>query len=610
MKILTLLFNILGFALLPWMLLLACNTDSGPDAFEITLTNPVTLDSTVARLEASLEYGQKQAKLFSGDRSNPQFSGPWVVVLSDFDAESETLNLKLKGISKQGNAVMDLSIRYRKVGKKLVADSTLQFWADTLTTRVSSLPLQLQWIALPAEAGLHPAFESSAPNVAKVSDSGRVSLVAQGDANVVLYLPGATLRDTLQLHVLPQGEVIVPGDTTGTLPVEVLPDSIRLFADSLEIGLSLESFPLSWTLYPQKFKGDVACKSLNPGIVAMKGKDALVPIAVGEVQIVCEIVDHPKSDTLKLKVSQAATESPLDSIRILTDSLAMKLGDPAIQLGYALYPVNAKAQVIWSTQSSAINLGNEGLVSAREPGKGLIRVLAVGSKVVGDSIPFTISDTAQRALWFSDTLTLRLKGGEAATIRLEDSVFNPSHAPLSFSYTGGDARIALQAGLFRFTAGNRDSGEFYARVSMRQGDWVSQVTLHVKVEPLLFNLRIDALNGSVAVLPSRAAFYLGDTVTLTATPNTGYAFSGWSGALTGTLNPQKWVVTGNANVTAIFTLTTVSPCTEVVSGESLQAKLNQAYAAPSRPQILCPAASGRFNGNAIQVLGKVQLQLN
>jgi uncharacterized repeat protein (TIGR02543 family) len=60
-------------------------------------------------------------------------------------------------------------------------------------------------------------------------------------------------------------------------------------------------------------------------------------------------------------------------------------------------------------------------------------------------------------------------------------------------------------------------------------------------------------SGTVAANPSQSAYASGQQVTLTATPATGYAFSGWSGAAAGSTNPLTLTVSGNSSVTANFT---------------------------------------------------------
>jgi uncharacterized repeat protein (TIGR02543 family) len=42
-------------------------------------------------------------------------------------------------------------------------------------------------------------------------------------------------------------------------------------------------------------------------------------------------------------------------------------------------------------------------------------------------------------------------------------------------------------------------------------------------------------------------------VSLSAVPNTGWVFAGWSGALVGTENPANLMMTADSNITAAFT---------------------------------------------------------
>jgi uncharacterized repeat protein (TIGR02543 family) len=68
-----------------------------------------------------------------------------------------------------------------------------------------------------------------------------------------------------------------------------------------------------------------------------------------------------------------------------------------------------------------------------------------------------------------------------------------------------------------------------------------------------YTLTTSAANGTVTRTPNQTSYTAGQTVTLQATPNTGYTFSGWSGALTGTTNPATVVMDSNKSVTANFT---------------------------------------------------------
>ncbi len=63
-----------------------------------------------------------------------------------------------------------------------------------------------------------------------------------------------------------------------------------------------------------------------------------------------------------------------------------------------------------------------------------------------------------------------------------------------------------------------------------------------------FTLTVDAPNASVS--PAGGSYSAGTVVTLTTTPDDGYAFSHWSGDLSGDQNPQQIIMDGNKSVVA------------------------------------------------------------
>ncbi|MCS7231217.1 MAG: InlB B-repeat-containing protein [Elusimicrobiota bacterium] len=65
--------------------------------------------------------------------------------------------------------------------------------------------------------------------------------------------------------------------------------------------------------------------------------------------------------------------------------------------------------------------------------------------------------------------------------------------------------------------------------------------------------------GGGTVSPSSGTYPLGTQITLTATANPGYIFSGWSGDLSGNQNPAIITMDSNKNITASFTQQTSSP---------------------------------------------------
>jgi len=74
------------------------------------------------------------------------------------------------------------------------------------------------------------------------------------------------------------------------------------------------------------------------------------------------------------------------------------------------------------------------------------------------------------------------------------------------------------------------------------------------VVPGQYTLTVNIVgSGSVSKSPDQATYANGTVVTLTATPDLGWSFSGWSGDLTGSTNPDTITMDANKNVTAHFT---------------------------------------------------------
>jgi uncharacterized repeat protein (TIGR02543 family) len=69
----------------------------------------------------------------------------------------------------------------------------------------------------------------------------------------------------------------------------------------------------------------------------------------------------------------------------------------------------------------------------------------------------------------------------------------------------------------------------------------------------------------------------GAFVTLTAEPDSGYVFDGWSGSLTGEQNPALITMNQNKNITALFKQISTSNANDVLN---LQTTLGQIYPNP------------------------------
>ncbi|MCX6121918.1 MAG: FG-GAP-like repeat-containing protein [Ignavibacteriales bacterium] len=70
-----------------------------------------------------------------------------------------------------------------------------------------------------------------------------------------------------------------------------------------------------------------------------------------------------------------------------------------------------------------------------------------------------------------------------------------------------------------------------------------------------YTLAVTAVNGTVTKNPDQVNYNYGSTITLTATPNQGYTFTGWSGDTSGSTNPLTLTMNGNKKITANFKTT-------------------------------------------------------
>jgi len=117
-----------------------------------------------------------------------------------------------------------------------------------------------------------------------------------------------------------------------------------------------------------------------------------------------------------------------------------------------------------------------------------------------------------------------------------DVILTPTTPDLgySFSYWSGDASGSNNPLTVSMTSSKNITANFTENASN-------------------FSLNVTALNGLVSRNPDQLTYPNGTSVQLTATPNDGYAFTGWSGDASGTVSPVTIIINANKNVTANFT---------------------------------------------------------
>ncbi|WP_106930601.1 InlB B-repeat-containing protein [Adhaeribacter arboris] len=168
--------------------------------------------------------------------------------------------------------------------------------------------------------------------------------------------------------------------------------------------------------------------------------------------------------------------------------------------------------------------------------------------------------TAGQNLSFTATTT----DANANQVKTYSLVNAPAGATID-PVTGAFSWTPTQAGTFTFFVQVTDNG------SPILSD-VQPVTIIVTPLPT-YTLTVTTIgSGTVTKSPNQASYPSGSTVTLTATPASGFQFTGWSNDAAGTTNPLTVSVTGNKTIVAQFTAVAGQ---QVASFNLMNAETNQ-----------------------------------
>ena len=140
---------------------------------------------------------------------------------------------------------------------------------------------------------------------------------------------------------------------------------------------------------------------------------------------------------------------------------------------------------------------------------------------------------------------------------------------------------------------DKDNDRTVNRVEFQDG------TNPTNAAALLPRLNVFALGGGVALSPDKLAYQTNDIVTLTAVPDPGLSFIGWTGDLVGSTNPATLAMTGNRTVQAIFgiplstALNTTNPViTGGLGGWFGQTNVTYDFLSPAAATVLPLAGAG------------------
>jgi uncharacterized repeat protein (TIGR02543 family) len=119
-------------------------------------------------------------------------------------------------------------------------------------------------------------------------------------------------------------------------------------------------------------------------------------------------------------------------------------------------------------------------------------------------------------------------------------------------------------------------------------------------------------SGTIAVSPSGTVFSCGTSLTITATPAQYYSLTGFSGAITGTTNPQTFVINANSTVAAAFSQTSFPIKTTIVGPGTVSASPSDSgsgYAPGTQVTLTAtPTAGASFTGFSGDLTGTTNPQ--
>jgi len=154
-------------------------------------------------------------------------------------------------------------------------------------------------------------------------------------------------------------------------------------------------------------------------------------------------------------------------------------------------------------------------------------------------VPITVTNGTVTLREF--TLGVTLDGSGSVTK-------NPNQATYPYGTVVQLTATANTGWTFSSWSGNLSGSTNPASITMNGN---KSVTAHFTQNQYTLTITIDG-SGSVTKNPNQATYTYGQVVTLTAVPGTGWAFSSWTGDLTGSQNPKTITMNGNKAVTAHF----------------------------------------------------------
>jgi len=160
--------------------------------------------------------------------------------------------------------------------------------------------------------------------------------------------------------------------------------------------------------------------------------------------------------------------------------------------------------------------------------------------------------------WAVIGLEIRPQSSSGTQYTLTTNVAGPgSVIPAGGSYSAG-ATVTLSAtpsAGYQFSgwSGDLSGATNPATLTMNANKNVTATFTQIPTTQYILTVNTTG-SGSVTLDPTGGTYDSGTVVTLTATPNSGFQFAGWSGDLSGATNPATLTMNANKNITANFSV--------------------------------------------------------
>ena len=132
------------------------------------------------------------------------------------------------------------------------------------------------------------------------------------------------------------------------------------------------------------------------------------------------------------------------------------------------------------------------------------------------------------------------------------------------SFSNAPSYTTAHVGLLQYDPGTAVVQWVYVRKYVNPEPYVSAVGPEEKQQYTLTVAVSPPSSGSVTLNDTGPFYNFGDAVQLTAVPSVGWSFVGWSGDLSGSLNPTTVIVTSNMAVTVAFSQNQYTLTTNIV----------------------------------------------